>query len=68
MYELFSNRARDILKLAHQEAQRRGVDHIGSEHILLGIVRRSVTRRFLVANWGLHPEKQGGGRSIAFAI
>lgn len=39
MFQRFTDRARRALTLASQEAQRLGHDHIGTEHLLLGIVK-----------------------------
>jgi thiamine-phosphate pyrophosphorylase len=39
MYEQFTDRARKIMQLANQEAQRFNHEYIGTEHILLGLVR-----------------------------
>src|ERR1700726_1047972 len=39
MYERFSDRAHKVLQLANQEAQRFNHEHIGTEHILLGLVK-----------------------------
>ena len=39
MYERFTDRARKVMQLANQEAQRFNHDHIGTEHILLGLVK-----------------------------
>jgi hypothetical protein len=38
-YEKFSNRARKVLQLANQEAQRFNHEYVGTEHILLGVVK-----------------------------
>jgi len=38
MYDLFTDRARLVLQLANQEAQRVNHEYIGTEHILLGLV------------------------------
>lgn len=38
MYEKFTERARKVMNLAQQEAQRLNSEFIGSEHILLGIL------------------------------
>lgn len=35
----FSNRVNDVIKLSREEAIRLGHDYIGTEHILLGIIR-----------------------------
>src|SRR5947209_11353456 len=39
MYERFSERARKVLQLASQEAQRLSHKYIGTEHILLGLIK-----------------------------
>ena len=39
MYERFTDRARKVMQLANQEAQRFNHEYIGSEHILLGLVK-----------------------------
>ncbi|HEV3082534.1 MAG TPA: Clp protease N-terminal domain-containing protein [Gemmataceae bacterium] len=39
MYERFSDRARKVMQLADQEAQRLNHEYIGTEHLLLGLVR-----------------------------
>jgi ATP-dependent Clp protease ATP-binding subunit ClpA len=38
MYERFTDRARKIMQLANQEAQRHNHEYIGTEHILLGLI------------------------------
>lgn len=39
MFERFTDRARRVLQLASQEAMRLAHDHVGTEHLLLGIVK-----------------------------
>ena len=39
MYEQFTDRARKVMQLANQEAQRFNHEYIGTEHILLGVVK-----------------------------
>ncbi len=39
MYERFTDRARKVMQLANQEAQRFNREYIGTEHILLGLCR-----------------------------
>src|SRR5260370_38572299 len=39
MYERFTDRARKVMQLADQEAQRLNHEYIGTEHILLGIIQ-----------------------------
>ncbi|MDD5192210.1 MAG: Clp protease N-terminal domain-containing protein [Candidatus Nanoarchaeia archaeon] len=38
MFERFTDRARKVMALANQEAQRYNHDFVGSEHILLGLI------------------------------
>jgi ATP-dependent Clp protease ATP-binding subunit ClpC len=39
MYDRFTDRAKKVMQLANQEAQRFNHEYIGSEHILLGLVK-----------------------------
>ena len=39
MYERFTDRARKVMQLANQEAQRFNHEYIGTEHMLLGLVK-----------------------------
>lgn len=39
MYEQFTDRARKVMQLANQEAGRSGCEYIGTEHILLALIR-----------------------------
>ena len=39
MFERFTDRARKVMALANQEAQRFNHDYIGTEHVLLGLVK-----------------------------
>ncbi len=39
MFDRFTDRARKVMGLARQEAQRFNHDYIGTEHILLGLVQ-----------------------------
>ena len=39
MHERFTDRARKVMQLANQEAQRFNHEYIGTEHILLGLVK-----------------------------
>jgi ATP-dependent Clp protease ATP-binding subunit ClpA len=39
MYEAFSNDARRVMELANQEAHRLNHEYIGTEHLLLGILK-----------------------------
>src|SRR5215469_2071300 len=39
MYERFTDRARKVMQLANQEAQRFNHQYIGTEHVLLGLIK-----------------------------
>jgi ATP-dependent Clp protease ATP-binding subunit ClpA len=39
MYERFTDRARKVMQLANQDAQRFNHEYIGTEHVLLGLVK-----------------------------
>ena len=40
-FEKFTDRARKVLTLAQEEAQRFNHNYIGTEHLLLGLVREN---------------------------
>jgi len=42
-YERFTDRARKVLQLANQEVQRFNHEYIGTEHILLGLVKEDTS-------------------------
>src|SRR5438874_10827127 len=39
MYERFTDRARKVMQLANQEAQRCNHEYVGTEHVLLGLIK-----------------------------
>ncbi len=39
MYERFTERARKVMQLANQEAQRFNHEYVGTEHVLLGLIK-----------------------------
>jgi len=41
MYEKFTDRARKVMQLANQEAQRFSHEYVGTEHVLLGLIKES---------------------------
>src|SRR5260370_37523490 len=43
MYERFTDHARKVMQLANQEAQRFNHEYIGTEHILLGLVKEGTS-------------------------
>jgi len=56
--EKFTQRARRVLALAHQEAERMRQDSIGTEHLLLGLIQEEggVAGRVL-RDLGLEPDR-----------
>src|SRR5918999_5570103 len=72
MFERFTERARKVVVLAQEEARHFNHNYIGTEHLLLGLVRESegVAARVL-SNLDVDPDKVrrevvrrlGGGRS-----
>jgi hypothetical protein len=58
MYDLFTERARKVMQLANQEARRFGQDHIGTEHVLLGLIKeRSGVAASVLQNLGVGMQK-----------
>ena len=39
MYERFTGRAREVMRLANEEAERWNHEYIGTEHMLLGLIK-----------------------------
>jgi ATP-dependent Clp protease ATP-binding subunit ClpC len=39
MYEKFTDQARKVMQLAHQESQRFNHEYVGTEHLLLGLIK-----------------------------
>ena len=58
MYARFTDRARKVMQLANQEAQRLQHDYIGTEHILLGLLKEgSGVAVQVLTNLSLDPQK-----------
>jgi len=58
MFNRFTERARKVILLAKEEAKRFNHDYIGTEHILLGLVREGEgVAAAVLANFGLIPDK-----------
>ena len=58
MFNRFTERARKVILLAKEEAKRFNHDYIGTEHILLGLVREGEgVAAAVLENLGLDPEK-----------
>ena len=58
MFNRFTERARKVILLAKEEAKRFNHDYIGTEHILLGLVREGEgVAAAVLASFGLSPEK-----------
>ncbi|MGZ6298784.1 MAG: Clp protease N-terminal domain-containing protein, partial [Parachlamydiaceae bacterium] len=39
MFDKFTNRAKQVIKLAKKEAQRLNHNYLGTEHVLLGLLK-----------------------------
>jgi len=48
MFERFTDRARRVMTLANQEAQRLAHNHVGTEHLLLGMAKETSTSAAMV--------------------
>ena len=58
MFDRFTERARKVIILAKEEAKRFNHDYIGTEHILLGLVREGEgVAAAVLASFGLSPDK-----------
>jgi len=58
MYERFTDRARKVMQLANQEAQRFNHEYISTEHILLGLIKEgSGVAANVLKNLGVDPRK-----------
>jgi ATP-dependent Clp protease ATP-binding subunit ClpC len=58
MFERFTDRARKVMQLANQEAQRFSHQYIGTEHILLGLIKEgSGVAADVLKNLGIDPAK-----------
>jgi ATP-dependent Clp protease ATP-binding subunit ClpA len=54
MYERFTDRARKVMQLAHQEAARLNDEYVGTEHVLLGLVAEGAgVAASVLANLGI---------------
>ncbi len=58
MFERFTDRARKVMAIANQEVQRFNHEYIGTEHILLGLIKESSgTGAAVLKNLGVDIEK-----------
>jgi hypothetical protein len=58
MYERFTDRARKVMQLAGEEAARLNHEYIGTEHVLLGLVKEGEgVAANVLANLGVDPER-----------
>jgi ATP-dependent Clp protease ATP-binding subunit ClpC len=58
MFERFTDRARKVMAIANQEVQRFNHEYIGTEHILLGLIKEgSGTGAVVLKNLGVDIEK-----------
>ena len=70
MFERFTERTRHVMVLAQDEARLLHHDHIGTEHLLLGLVRDDGTTADVLAGHGvtldaLHAKVEAGTAEIA---
>ncbi len=68
-FEKFTERARKVLSLAQEEAQRFNHNYIGTEHLLLGLVREGdgVAAKVL-ANLGVELTKSAAPSSSSSGV
>jgi len=58
MFERFTDRARKVMAIANQEVQRFNHEYIGTEHILLGLIKEGCgTGATVLKNMGVDIEK-----------
>ncbi|MHC5034494.1 MAG: Clp protease N-terminal domain-containing protein, partial [Planctomycetota bacterium] len=58
MYDKFTERAQKVVKYARQEAQRMGHQRIGTEHLLLGLVREGTgVAATVLQRLGIEPKR-----------
>ena len=70
-FDRFNEQARQALGLAKEEAQRFGNDFVGTEHLLLGLLRQDegIAARVLRQLWiDLEKTRQGLARIIAYGV
>lgn len=53
MLERFTDRARSVLQLAKQEAERLDLDYVGPEHILIGLLKHDGPIAHLLSEEGV---------------
>jgi ATP-dependent Clp protease ATP-binding subunit ClpC len=68
MFERFTDRARKVMALANQEAQRFNHEYIGTEHILLGLVKEGSGVGADMVTMGKLPQTPRAKKVIEFAI
>ena len=65
MFERFTDRARKVMALANQEAQRLNHAYVGTEHILLGLVKEgSGVGANVLRNFVVELRRVAGGRQV----
>ena len=58
MFDKFTDRARKVIALARQEAERLRNDYIGTEHVLIGLIKEgSGVASNILENLNINPEK-----------
>lgn len=56
MFERFTHTARDVVVRAQEEAAALGHDHIGSEHLLLGVASGNASAARVLRGLGVEPD------------
>ena len=56
MFERFTDRARRVIVLAQEEARTLQHNYIGTEHLLLGLIREGEGARIQGSDLGRHPQ------------
>ena len=58
MFDKFTDRARKVTALARQEAERLNNDYIGTEHVLMGLIKEgSGVASNILENLSIDPDK-----------
>ena len=58
MYDRWTEKTKKVITYARQEAQRMGHQYIGTEHLLLGLVREGTEASATVLHrLGVHPKR-----------
>lgn len=74
MWQRFTERARRVVFYAQEEAARMGENHVGTEHLMLGLIREETVASHVLQRLGIDPDRlredlrrqlaRGSGRSL----